>query len=94
VQTPFGTKIIRQRVDLDETTLMKVAKIGHGQYFRAADTDQLQKIYDIIDQQEKTEVKVKEFFHFKELYAWFLVPAIFLLLMEIAIRTTVLRTIP
>lgn len=94
VQTPFGTKIIRQRVDLDEETLMKVAEVGHGQYFRAADTDQLQKIYDIIDQQEKTEVKVKEFFHFRELYPWFLVPAIFLLLMEIVIRTTVLRTIP
>ena len=94
VQTPFGIKIIRQSVDLDEETLMKVAQIGHGQYFRAADTDQLQKIYDIIDQQEKTEIKVKEFFHFKELYPWFLVPALFLLLLEITIRTTVLRMIP
>ena len=94
VKTPFGTKIIRQRVDLDEETLMKVAEIGRGQYFRAAETDRLEEIYDIIDQQEKTEVKVKEFFHFKELYFWFLVPAIILLLVEIAIRTTVLRTIP
>ncbi len=94
IHTPFGTKIIRQSVDLDEGTLMKVAKIGHGQYFRAADTDRLQEIYDIIDQQEKTEVKVKEFFHFRELYPYFLVPAILLLAVEIAIRTTVLRTIP
>ena len=94
VQTPFGTKIMRQRVDLDEKTLMKVAEIGRGQYFRAAETDRLQEIYELIDQQEKTEVKVKEFFHFKELYFWFLVPAIILLVVEIAIRTTVLRTIP
>jgi len=93
VQTPFGTKIMRQRVDLDEKTLMKVAEIGRGQYFRAAETDRLQEIYELIDQQEKTEVKVKEFFHFKELYFWFLVPAIILLLVEIAIRTTVLRII-
>ncbi len=94
VQTPFGTKIVRQRVDLDEDTLMKVARIGDGQYFRAADTDRLEEIYDIIDKQEKTEVKVKEFFHFKELYPYFLVPAIFLLALEIALRTTVLRTMP
>lgn len=94
VQTPFGMKIIRQRVDLDEGTLMKIAEIGHGQYFRAAETDQLQEIYDIIDQQEKTEVKVKEFFHYQELYAWFLVPSILLLMLEIAMCTTVLRTIP
>ena len=73
---------------------MKVAEIGHGQYFRAAETDRLQEIYDIIDRQEKTEVKVKEFFHFRELYPYFLLPAIFLLAIETAVRTTVLRTIP
>jgi Ca-activated chloride channel family protein len=94
VQTPFGQRVIRQQVDLDEETLMKVADIGHGRYFRAADTQRLQEIYAIIDRQEKTEVKVKEFFHFKELYVWFLVPAILLLVLEITLRTTVLRTLP
>jgi Ca-activated chloride channel family protein len=94
VQTPFGTKIVRQRVDLDEGTLMKIAEISDGQYFRAAETDQLQEIYDIIDQQEKTDVKVKEFFHYRELYSWFLVPSILLLMLEIAMCTIVLRTIP
>ncbi|MEE4601558.1 MAG: VWA domain-containing protein [Desulfobacteraceae bacterium] len=94
VKTPFGTKIVRQRVDLDEETLIKVAEIGRGQYFRAAETDRLAEIYDIIDRQEKTEVNIKEFFHFKELYFWFLVPAMILLVVEIVIRATVLRTIP
>ena len=94
IQTPFGTKIVRQKVDLDEKILMKVADIGEGQYFRAADMDRLQEIYTIIDQQEKTEVKVKEFFHFKELYPFFLIPAILLLAADIIIRTTLLRTIP
>ena len=94
VNTPFGTRIIRQRVDLDEGTLMKVAEIGRGKYFRAAETDRLQEIYDIIDEQEKTEVEIKAFFHFKELYFWFLVAGMILLVTEIAIRATVLRTIP
>jgi Ca-activated chloride channel homolog len=94
VQTPFGTKIIRQKVDLDETTLRKVADIGKGEYFRAADTKRLQEIYAIIDELEKTEIEVKEFFHFKELYPFFLIPAILLLAADIIIRTTLLRTIP
>jgi len=94
VQTLFGTKIIRQKVDLDEKTLLKVADIGSGQYFRAADTDRLQEIYAIIDAQEKTEIKVKEFFHFEELYRFFLIPALLLLIADIIMRTTLSRTIP
>ena len=94
VKTPFGTRIIQQRVELDEKTLKKVAKTGGGKYFRAADTKQLDEIYDMIDREEKTEVKVKEFFHFRELYAYFLVTAIILLGLETFLRTTFLRKIP
>ncbi len=48
----------------------------------------------MIDREEKTEVKVKEFFHFRELYAYFLVTAIILLGLETFLRTTFLRKIP
>jgi len=94
VKTPFGTRIIQQRVELDEKTLKKVAKTGGGRYFKAADTKQLDEIYDMIDKEEKTNVKIKEFFHFKELYAYFLVSAIILLGMETFLRITFLRKIP
>ena len=94
VKTPFGTRIIQQRVELDEKTLKKVAKKGGGKYFRAADTKQLDEIYDMIDREEKTEVKVKEFFHFRELYPYLLVPALILLVLETFLRTTFLRKIP
>jgi Ca-activated chloride channel family protein len=94
VQTLFGPKVVYQRVDLDEETLKKVAQIGGGKYFRAADLDELAEIYDIIDREETTEVKVKEFFHFRELYPWFLIPALLLLGMEIVVRATVLRVLP
>ena len=81
-------------MDLDEKTLKTVANLGGGQYFRAADSKQLSEIYDIIDRAEKTEVKVKEFFHFKELYPYFLAPAVFLLALEVILKSTVLRVIP
>jgi Ca-activated chloride channel family protein len=94
VKDLFGTRIVHQRVDLDEEMLMKVAKIGNGKYFRASDSKQLSEIYDIIDREEKTEIKVKEFFHFRELYRYFLIPALILLGLEIFLRTTFLRVIP
>jgi len=90
----FGTRIIHQNVDLDEETLKRIATIGDGRYFRASDSDSLSEIYDIIDREEKTEIKVKEFFHFRELYYLFLIPAFLMLGLEIFLRTTVLRVIP
>lgn len=94
VNTVFGPRLVHQQVDLDEETLTKIASTGGGKYFRAADSEQLSEIYDIIDRQEKTEIKVKEFFHFRELYPYFLIPALVLLGLELFLRTTALRAIP
>lgn len=94
VDTLFGSRIIHQNVDLDEATLEKLASIGKGRYFRAADSEKLSEIYNIIDREEKTEVKVKEFFHFRELFHIFLIPALIMLALEILLKTTVLRLIP
>jgi len=94
VNTVFGPRLVHQQVDLDEEMLKKVASIGGGEYFRAADSQRLSEIYDIIDRQEKTEVKVKEFFHFRELYHFLLIPALLLLGLEIFLKTTFLRVIP
>lgn len=94
VQGFFGEKTIYQKVDLDETTLRKIADTGNGRYFRAADTEELSEIYDIIDREEKTEVKVKEFFHYRELFGFFLIPAMIILLLEIFIQAFVVRSIP
>jgi len=94
VQTVFGPRLVHQQVDLDEKTLKIVADLGGGQYFRAADSKQLLEIYDIIDQAEKTETKVKEFFHFRELYPYVLAPALFLLVLEIVLKCTLARMIP
>ena len=94
VQSFFGTRIVQRQVDLDEATLKKIAAIGGGKYFRATDTAALEEIYNIIDRAEKTEVKVKEFFHFRELYPYFLIPALILLVLEILLKASVLRTVP
>ncbi|MCD6305452.1 MAG: VWA domain-containing protein [Deltaproteobacteria bacterium] len=94
IETPLGTRVVYQKVDLDEETLKKVAETGGGRYFRAADSRELSEIYDIIDRAEKTDVKIKEYFHFRELYPWFLIPALILLGLEILLNAVVLRVIP
>lgn len=94
MKTFFGTQMMKREVDLDEDTLKDVARISGGKYYRASDSKKLEEIYDIINKAEKREAKVKEFFNFKELYRYFLYPALFLLLLEIVLSSTVLRVIP
>jgi Ca-activated chloride channel family protein len=94
VETVFGRTTVQRRVDLDEETLARVASIGGGKYYRAVDSQGLSEIYSAIDREEKTEVKVKEFHHVRELYRYFLVAALFLLGTEVFLTSTFLRVLP
>ncbi|HQZ67402.1 MAG TPA: VWA domain-containing protein [Planctomycetaceae bacterium] len=69
VEDPFtGRQVIQWvPVSIDEETLTKVATITGGKYFRATDTDSLEKIYSEIDQLEKTKVEARHFVDYREL---------------------------
>jgi len=90
----FGKRFVYQKVDLDEPTLKEVAAATGGRYFRATSSESLQQIYELIDEMEKTEVKVREFTDYHELYLLALLPALLLLLAEGVLRVTWLRTLP
>jgi len=94
VQTLFGKDYVYQQVDLDEDTLREIARITGGEYFRATDTASLEKVYDQIDQMEKTEAKVKEYMEYEELFHRFAIPGLFLLLVEFVLLNTRFRKIP
>ncbi len=91
-QTPFGIEY--QEVRLDEETLESIAESTGGKYFRATDTEGLERIYALIDDLEKTKVEVKEYTEYEELYPMLLWPALFLLALDVLLRTTWLRTLP
>ena len=55
---------------------------------------QVVKVYDEINQLEKSEIEIQTFHRYQELAAWLLIPAILLLLVEILVRKTILRQIP
>ena len=94
VNSIFGQRYVYQEVDIDETTLTEISNITGGQYFRATDLESLKDIYKQIDEMEKSEVKVIDHSEYKELFHYFLVPGLMLLLLEVYLSNTLLRRIP
>jgi Ca-activated chloride channel family protein len=91
----FGRKVyVQVPVDIDEKTLQEIADKTGGKYYRADSTDTLRRIYDEIDRLEKTEAEVKQYVRVEELFAWAVVPGLFLLLLEILLAHTVWRRLP
>jgi len=81
-------------VDIDEDTLQKIADRTGGKYYRADRADRFQEIYSEIDKLEKTEQEVKKFVQHQELFPWFITPGLGMLLLELALRHTLLRRLP
>mgnify|MGYP003590465140 CR=1 FL=1 len=79
----FGRKFYaRQRVDLDEALLTRMAETTGGRFFRATDLESLGRVYDEIDRLEKTEIEVHQYTRFTELFAPVLLAALLALLAE------------
>ena len=81
-------------IDVDEDALKSIAEETGGRYYRATDTTSLKKIYDEIDSLEKTAITEEGFREYEELFAKFLIPALFLLILEIMLANTLLRRLP
>ena len=64
------------RNEIDEATLKSIAKRTDGQYFRATNVAGLEQVYETIDALERTEIEIKEYTRYKELFGWFLIPAL------------------
>lgn len=81
-------------VEIDEQTMSKISKETGGQYFRAQKNAELDAIYQDIDQMERTKFNVKQFSRRNELYQPFALAALIALLLEILLRTVVLKRLP
>ena len=86
--------IVMATVDVDEKTLQAVASETGGLFYRATDTDSLQKIYEQINHYEKSAQSVQKFEHVEELYRWALYPALGLLGLGIILQLTRFRRLP
>jgi Ca-activated chloride channel family protein len=86
--------VIMANVDVDEKTLQAVASETGGQFYRATDTDSLEKIYEQINRYEKSAQSVQKFEHVEELYRWTLYPALGLLGLGVLLQQTRFRRLP
>ena len=91
----FGRKRSKQQpVDIDEDTLTQIAKRTGGKYYRADKTETLRSVYEEIDQLEKTEVEVKKYQRYRELFPLVALPGLVVLLLEVILNHTVWRKLP
>ena len=81
-------------VEIDEQTMTKISTETGGQYFRAQKNAELDAIYQDIDKMERTKFNVKQFSRRGELYQPFALAAMAVLLLEILLRTVVLKRLP
>ena len=88
------THLIMASVDVDEKTLQAVASETGGLFYRATDTDSLERIYEQINRYEKSAQTVQRFEHVDELYRWALFPALGLLGLGVLLQQTRFRRLP
>ncbi len=80
--------------DLDEPSLREIAAITNGEFYRAKNYVELERIYAKIDSLEKTKFEVKTYTDYTDLYMRFLAPALALLALLYLLERTYFRTVP
>jgi len=92
---PLGRKVlVSQRVELDEATLRSMAEETGGRYFNARDTEALKDVYAEIDQLEKTVSEGRLYTEYRDLYRYFLLPGLCLVLAQLTLVSTRFRSLP
>jgi Ca-activated chloride channel family protein len=82
----FGFQLLNPNADLDETTLKAIADKTGGQYFRARDTEEFQKIYTELDRLEPVTKAAEYWRPQQELFRWPLLIALLLSLLVGVLR--------
>jgi len=95
VTDAFGRKrIVMEKVDVDEDTLKRIATATGARFYRATDTNSLNRIYDEIEKLEKTSFSVHSFERWEELFGWPALAALVVLGLSLLSQFTLRRRIP
>ena len=87
----FGKRYVQVDVEMDEKTLQQLAETTNGQYFRATDEERLSEIYDEINSLERSEISVKQFREYRELFGWMLIPSVVIILSMMFVNESIFR---
>ncbi len=86
IQSFFGMQKVNPSAQLDEKTLMAIAEKTGGRYFRAHDSQELQKIYHLIDKLEPVKKDVQHYRPHHALFIWPLAAALLLAMGLLSMR--------
>jgi Ca-activated chloride channel homolog len=92
-----GRPVYRGRNDIsnyDETELTEIATMTGGRFFRATEDGDLQRIYDEIDELEKTTIELRSYATFTELFIWPAILGLIFLALEQLLSSTRYRRLP
>lgn len=96
-RVPQGTDIFGRTYyaesNLDESALRQIAKIGHGRYFRATDNQTLERIFEQIDEYERSEIKESRFKDTKDFYEPYLFWAVLFFLLWLVFKNSFLMNL-
>jgi len=94
LESPLGHITQKRKLEFNEDLLKDMALATGGQYFHATDNDALQKIYNSINQLEKTKVKLTTYSRYTNEFLPWLAAGVILLFAEILLHYTVFKKFP
>jgi len=94
VQTAFGKTTSKRKVDFNEGLLKEIAEETGGSYFQATDRKNLERVYNEINQLEKSKMESTHYNKSTEKYFPFLLLGICCVVLELVLRLTILKKFP
>ena len=94
IKTPFGIQYRNVDVEIDEPLMQRISNLTSGKYFRATNNKALERIYEEIDQLEKTKTDIISYKSHKEEYFIFAFIGFIILITELLFRYIFIKTIP
>jgi len=93
--TPLGIKYKKVKIDIDMDALNRIAEITGTEKTRLAqNTNELQAVINYIDQLEKSEFEIENYFQYEELFWYLLLFALILLFINILLNLVIIRELP
>jgi len=94
-QTAFGVRYQKVNIEIDMETLNKIAKSTGTKFARRAqNTKELEAILKHINELEKTEIKIENYYQYQEIFWYYLFAGFIVLLLEFILKTIILKELP
>ena len=94
IQDPYGFSTTTMETKIDEESLKAIAQTTDGKFFRATDEGMLKKVFEEIDELEKSRLDVTRFTRTEENFTPWIVGAMCAFSLMLLLRYTVVRRIP